>query len=191
MLWLIAFLLERCSKFGGRCWGIPRGIFGCQACSWFVENINHAFEIVDDHSLSDAETNVNVRENYLTSLLRYLLLCYWHLRECLQSRCASQCTLMNSLVLSLMNHILAARLLYHPSCYLWIILSLSLLSRQLRKITWCFHMDSNKIHRICWFKKRREEKAAVHWHLQTSDFILSHAFCVFMYVHTQFEFILL
>jgi len=66
--------------------------------------------------LADTETNVNVRESYLTSLLGCLLWRYWHIREYLQSCCASQCTLMNSLVVPLMNHILAAQLLYLVTC---------------------------------------------------------------------------
>lgn len=135
----------------------PEECLGTRLVVWFVERIKHVFEIVNDHSLNDTETNVNVRENDLTSFLGYLLWHYWHIREFLQSCCASRYALMNSLVLPLMNHILAAQLLYHPSCYLWIILSLSPLSRQLRKITWCIHMDSNRIHRICCMSKKPKQ----------------------------------
>lgn len=142
MLWFPVFLLVCCFKFVGGCCGTPRRVVGYLAAVWFVETrLEHVFEIVNDHNLNDSETTANVKENSLTGLLGYLLWHYWHIGECSQSCCASQCTLMNSLVLPLMNHVVAVQLLYCPSCYLWIILSLSPLSRQLRKITWCIHTE--------------------------------------------------
>lgn len=47
-------------------------MFGYQA-GVILEGIRDVSEIVNDHSLNDTKTNNNVRENYLTSLLRYLL----------------------------------------------------------------------------------------------------------------------
>lgn len=179
------FLIECCSKSLENVETPPEQCLGTRVV-WFVEGIKDVFEIVNDHSLNDTKTNINVRENYLTSLLVYLLWHYWHIREYLQGCCASQCTLMNSLVLPLMNHILAAQLLYRLSCYLWIILSLSLLSRQLRKITWCIHMYSNRIHRICCMSKKKQQCIGIyisHNEIRGISCVLSAA--LFIYVHTQ------
>lgn len=161
MLWFPVFLLEYFCKLLENVETPSEQCLGTRLV-WFVEGIKDVSEIVNDHSLNDTKTNVNVRKNYLTSLLRYLLWHYWHIREYLQGCCASQCTLMNSLVLPLMNGILAAQLLYPCSCHLRIMLSLSPLSRQLSKITWCIQMYSNRIHRICCMSRK---KAAVRWHL--------------------------
>lgn len=179
------FLLECCSKLLENVETPSEQCLGARLVVRFAEGIKDVFEIVNDQSLNGTKTNVNVRENYLTSLLGYLLWHYWHIREYVQGCCASQCTLMNSLVLPLMNHILAAQLLYRPSCYLRIILSLSPLSRQLRKITWCIHIYSNRIHRICCMSQKKPQCIGIYISLteiRGISCVLSAA--LFMYVHT-------
>lgn len=182
LLWFLVFLLECCSELLENVETPPVQCLGTGLVVWFVEGIEDVFEIVNDHSLNDTKTNVNVRENYLTSLLGYLLWHYWHIREYLQGCCASQCTLMNSLVLPLMNHILAAQLLYSSSCYLRIILSLSPLSRELRRITWCILMYSSRIHRICCMSKKKQLCIGIYISDNESRGISSECLC--MYIDT-------
>lgn len=83
-----------------------------------------------------------------------------------------------------MNHILLAQLLYHLSCYLWIILSLSPLNSQLRKTMWCIHVDYNRIHRICCMsKKKKKESCALAftnlWNQRCLVFSLSVCLCIY------------